>query len=85
MTNEQYPPIINGDGLVLDPLTNDLMEMLKDDAGAILAADSYDVAPDALCGWRDCDICGFTFRKSELITLADGSMVCIRDRDEEGK
>ena len=38
---------------------------------------------DALCGWRDCDICGFTYRIRSLIKLKDGSYVCSRDFDQE--
>lgn len=39
--------------------------------------------PDSLIGIYECDICGFDFRKRDLIKTRDGKMVCKRDYDLE--
>ncbi len=36
---------------------------------------------DALLSYYDCDICGFTFKKHELIRTKQGSFVCEKDYD----
>ena len=80
--------LINGDGIILvsaikwehgicniegiGSLTFGANIFLKPNSGA-----------DNLIGYRDCDVCGFTYREYELQRRWDGALVCKWDWDNE--
>lgn len=37
--------------------------------------------PDLLLNYYDCDVCGFTYRKTKLFRRWDGLLVCKQDLD----
>ena len=49
--------------------------------GAVVSSTDPSEGPDLLLNYYDCDVCGFTYRKTKLFKRWDGLLVCKQDLD----